>query len=214
MEEIMIRTLMLAATLAGSIAATATDALGQYRGGRGYGWGGNGGWSGYGRNWGYNGYTGGYTNGYYGSGYNYYHSPYYSNYSGSYYAPIVPQTYESPSYYYSVPSTSGTVAPAGYSTTDSASTLATINVLLPVADADVWLGSTQTTSRGTQRTFQSPPLQPGMDYSYTVKAHWVENGKPIDQAREVTVRAGQTSTVDFRTSSQAEQVPLPDRRNK
>ena len=75
------------------------------------------------------------------------------------------------------------------------------------------LGSSATTQQGIQRTYKSPPLEPGKEYTYTVKARWMMDGKPVEQTREVNVRAGHTSQVNFR-DHQAEPVPAPEKRNK
>ena len=45
--------------------------------------------------------------------------------------------------------------------------------------------------------FQSPPMEPGGDYRYVVTARWMENGKMVEQERDVPVKAGQEVTVDF-----------------
>jgi uncharacterized protein (TIGR03000 family) len=71
-------------------------------------------------------------------------------------------------------------------------------VLLPKADAEVVLGETTTVSRGTERLFESPPLEPGQSYHYTVKARWMEDGKMVEQKRDVPVRAGEIVKVDFK----------------
>ena len=45
----------------------------------------------------------------------------------------------------------------------------------------------------------SPPLDPDKTYTYSVQAKWMENGKPMDQTRTVTVTPNQTAMVDFGT---------------
>jgi uncharacterized protein (TIGR03000 family) len=63
--------------------------------------------------------------------------------------------------------------------------------------AQVWLGSTQSNQSGAVRSFVSPPLNPGSEYVYVVKASWVENGQPVTREKRVTVRAGEKITVDM-----------------
>jgi uncharacterized protein (TIGR03000 family) len=73
---------------------------------------------------------------------------------------------------------------------------ATIRVTVP-ASADVWFGLQKTAQTGTERTFQSPPVPPGRNFVYSVRAKWVEGGKEIEQFQAVTVRAGTVSDVRF-----------------
>jgi uncharacterized protein (TIGR03000 family) len=174
-------------------------------GGIGFGYGnyGPGGYGGYyGGNRGY--YPGGYG-GYYGNSYypntygwsggNYrYSSPY--NYSQPYYGTPY---YSSPNYYYQ----DSAVVPAESSRQSfyPEAKNANVTVIVPHADAEVWFNSQATTQRGTQRYFQTPPLEFG-NYTYTVRARWMDNGQPVEQQRQVQVQGGQDVTVDFRNSNQ------------
>jgi uncharacterized protein (TIGR03000 family) len=65
------------------------------------------------------------------------------------------------------------------------------------ANAQVWIEGQQTSQGGSLRRFVSPPLTTDKDYTYEVRAQWMENGRPVDQVREVTVHAGEQLTVDF-----------------
>ena len=47
------------------------------------------------------------------------------------------------------------------------------------------------------RTFVSPPLTPAVDYVYVIRGQWAENGKPVVREKKVTVRAGDSVTVDL-----------------
>jgi uncharacterized protein (TIGR03000 family) len=71
---------------------------------------------------------------------------------------------------------------------------ATIVVELP-PDAKLLIDNEATTSKGGSRLFQSPILNPGKEYQYTLKAEVVRDGKPIKAEQVVTVRAGQTTPV-------------------
>ena len=73
---------------------------------------------------------------------------------------------------------------------------ATIVVRLP-ADATLMIDGAPTSSTQGVRRFVSPPLQPGKDYQYTLKAEVTRDGKKVEKTREVTVRAGQPSEVTF-----------------
>jgi uncharacterized protein (TIGR03000 family) len=86
----------------------------------------------------------------------------------------------------------------------AAQQFARMTVLLPTADAQVWFDNTATSQTGMKRSFDSPPLEANHRYTYTVKARWLENGKVMDQERQVHVQMGQNVTVNFH-----EIVPLP-----
>lgn len=80
---------------------------------------------------------------------------------------------------------------------------ATLNVRLPVPTAVVWIEGVRTTQTGVTRTFYSPSLSPGSDYTYHVRARWVESGRTVEQERTAPVHAGQQSTLDFTTPAPA-----------
>ncbi len=83
-----------------------------------------------------------------------------------------------------------------------------VTVLVPAADAQVWFENKLTTQRGTERLYESPPLAPNHSHTYTIKARWMENGKAVNQERQVNVQAGQNITVNFRENAR-EDVPAP-----
>jgi uncharacterized protein (TIGR03000 family) len=72
----------------------------------------------------------------------------------------------------------------------------------------VWFQNQATTEQGMQRLFHSPALTPNQNFTYTIKARWMENGQAVNQERRVNVQAGQSITVSFRASTR-ENVPLP-----
>ena len=136
--------------------------------------------------------------GYGGYGYGGYPSYDYGSYD---YSPNV--IYTQP--YYSTPATSITVTP-GYDTSVSQAAYAEpaapdnrarVEVRVPDANAQVFFDGDKTQQTGTERDFVSPPLTPNKTYTYNVEAKWMENGKPMDQTRTVTVTPNQTATVDF-----------------
>jgi uncharacterized protein (TIGR03000 family) len=166
---------------------------GCYGGGGGYARCG-GGWSccGGGGCYGYGGYGYGspYASGYYSSyGYgmpSYYGSmtmPYNNNYGAAGYAYGVPGD----SRYYDNQNANARGLQQGEAP-------ATIVVRLP-ADASLTIEGSPTTSTTAVRTFISPPLQPGKEYQYTLRAEATRDGKKMQSKREVTVRAGQQSDV-------------------
>ncbi len=173
--------------------------------GRGYGGGGYGGGGYYGGGYGGGGYLGGgYLGGgllgglgYYGGGGYGYAPSYYDGTPGySYYsdpAPLLPATQVRQSYY--------PVAVQDF---------VNVTVLVPTADAQVWFENKVTTQQGMQRLFESPALTPNHSYTYTIKARWMETGKTVNEQRQVSVRAGQNVTVNFRANAHEDvAAPLP-----
>lgn len=144
----------------------------------------------HGYGWGpYVGFALGYALG--GSGYGwggYGYAPYYGYYSYPDYGYAVPS-------YYGV-ETSAYATPA-YTVPANTRQAVMMTVMVPKADAEVFINDTATTSTGTERQFESPALDPAQKYHYTIRAQWMENGKRVEQKREVPVTAGQSVTVDF-----------------
>lgn len=188
--------------------------------GRGYG----GGWGNYGRSYYGGGWGGGYGRGYYGGGLgypyygsgfgigigrgyygglgyggygSYYGSPYYGY--GSYSYPAY--NYSSPTYY-TAPSTVVVPSTTTYqslypATTAVAGNSASIDVRVP-PDARVWFDNQEMAQNvGAMRHFNSPPLEPGSDYQYTVRAQWMQNGQMVQNVKNVIIHAGDHVTVDF-----------------
>jgi len=156
-------------------------------------------------------YRGGYYRGYgYGSGY---YQPYLG--AGILGAAIIANSYyNSMPYYYGVnPGAYSYPAPVNarqsfYAGPANQQQPATMTVIVPTADAQVWFEDAPTNQRGTARTFASPPLEAGYNYTYTIKTHWVDNGQPIDRTREVNIQAGQAITVNMNAITK-ETLPVP-----
>jgi uncharacterized protein (TIGR03000 family) len=152
--------------------------------------------------------TGGYRGGYYGSqpyygSYSGYQPYYGSSYSSPYYGDYGQSTWSRPEYYatpsYSVPYDQGTPTySSGYTpqAAPAANTTAHVTVRAP-ADARVWIGGWETPNTGAVREFDSPPLTPGKQYTYEVKAQWQENGRMMNQTQQVDVSAGARSEAVF-----------------
>ena len=184
---------ILALTIA-TVVASAGDAFAQRRG------------RGYRNSWVYDGDGGGryYNGGYYGRGSGYYGAGYNS----------VPYTYE-PSYYETSPIVQGPATEVRQSfynepSASQSQRIATMVVLLPRADAKVWFDGSATSQQGMERSFYSPPLDPGSTYTYTIRARWMENGQPIERERRVNAQPGRSVTVSFRGDS-AENLQTPPR---
>jgi uncharacterized protein (TIGR03000 family) len=71
---------------------------------------------------------------------------------------------------------------------------ATIVVQLP-ADAKLRIDDEATTSIGSNRVFQTPNLNPGRAYHYTLKAEVVRDGKPVLLEKVINVTAGELTPV-------------------
>jgi len=148
--------------------------------------------------------------GYYGSYYPRYYYPgyssgYYPGYSSSYYS-----TYPSYSSYYN--SSPTYVAPAytppavttypsttEYSTSYAAvpADKARVQIFLPNASGEVWVEGQKMGGNGTTRTFDTPALEQGRNYSYQITAAWQQDGQLATRERRVSFAPGQTVVVDF-----------------
>jgi uncharacterized protein (TIGR03000 family) len=76
----------------------------------------------------------------------------------------------------------------------------TIRVAAPY-NAEVWLEKEKMAGTGLERVFVSPPVAPGKMHIYSLRATWIENGKPVEQVRVVGVKAGETARVNFVSAS-------------
>ena len=73
-----------------------------------------------------------------------------------------------------------------------------LRVLLPAADAQLTVEHQPTGQRGVSRIFQTPPLEPGKDYFYTLAARWEPNNyTTITRTRQIAVRVGPEIVADL-----------------
>jgi len=172
------------------------------RGGYGRGYGGYGGY--YGQGYGGYGYGDGYYGrpygwgGYYGSPNYSYGSPYYSG--GGYYS-------SGPGYV--VESQPGATQ-SFYAGPQPEPNRAHIRVIVPDAQAKVWFENRVTQQQGSDRLFESPQLDEGKEYTYTIRATWDQDGRDMTRERRVTVRAGETATVNFRAGDRDRDTAAED----
>jgi len=141
---------------------------------------------------GYYGYNRGWWPGYYSSYYWPSYSPYwYDNYTYAY--PSGSYTYSAPttSYYYAPPTPSQSYVGAA----PVAASAATIRVILPDPQAQVWFNDNATTQTGPSRLFNTPPLT--SSGTYAIRASWMQGGQEMAADRTVTVSPGQSLVVDF-----------------
>ena len=163
---------------------------GGHGGGGGFHGGGHGGFSRggfYGHSYGHYGYRyGGY--GYGGYGYGAYYPDYGGYNYGAYDSGLGGVTYDSG--YSGSYEDEMSYSLRGYqSVPPAADNSARVTVTLPPG-ARVSFGGKPTTSTGSVREYQSPPLTPGRQYTYEVQASWNENGKEVTQTQQVEVTAG------------------------
>ncbi len=93
-------------------------------------------------------------------------------------------------------------------TTASQAAPATITVTLP-GDAVLTVDNEPTAARGSQRVFETPVLEPGKEYSYTLRAEIVRGGPPVRVSKTIIFRAGAAVTVDLGPLFDRAQSPPP-----
>lgn len=89
---------------------------------------------------------------------------------------------------------------------------ATITVTLPV-DAVLTIDKVPTAERGPRRVFQTPTVESGTNYSYTLRAEIVRDGQLVRVSKTIFFRAGAAIHVDFGplldgTASLKQEVPI------
>jgi uncharacterized protein (TIGR03000 family) len=72
-----------------------------------------------------------------------------------------------------------------------------IRLSLPSADAQVWFENAATQQRGFNRVYISPPIETGKNYTYNIKATWMENGHEVTREKKLQVYANQTAMANF-----------------
>ncbi len=73
---------------------------------------------------------------------------------------------------------------------------ATVVVTLP-RDAKLMIDDYKTVSTGSSRTFETPPLETGKDYEYTLTAQVVRDGRAQTSTKTIKVRPGEELKVSF-----------------
>lgn len=94
----------------------------------------------------------------------------------------------------------------------------TVHMLLtvPHEDTELVVEGKAVPGKGTSRTFESPPLDAGITYRYTVSATWQPNNyTTITRSKIVSFRAGERVTVDLTIDDPNDRariryVPTPD----
>jgi uncharacterized protein (TIGR03000 family) len=83
---------------------------------------------------------------------------------------------------------------------------------LPDSNTEVWFENQKTQQKGIIRQYVSGSLDPSSSYTFHIRARWTDNGRPVEQTRNIDARAGQQLTVDF-TTPPAKRVPATSPRN-
>jgi uncharacterized protein (TIGR03000 family) len=84
---------------------------------------------------------------------------------------------------------------------------ATFTVQLP-RDARLYVEGVYCPLTSSKRTFRTPALEPGQEYTYTLRAEVVRAGKPVRKTKQVQFTAGQAVRVNF---SDLSMVSTPER---
>jgi uncharacterized protein (TIGR03000 family) len=74
--------------------------------------------------------------------------------------------------------------------------VAHITVKVPAA-AQLFVNDQPCPLTSDTRSFDTPRLEPGRDYAYTLRAELVRNGQKLSETRQVVFRAGRSVMVDF-----------------
>jgi len=91
----------------------------------------------------------------------------------------------------------GYAANGSYRALPAPSFQALVVVKVPDPDAEVWIQGQPMQVKGSERVFTSPILDPGLVYTYEIRARWRGTTQTTDQTRTVPIRAGQQVIVDF-----------------
>ena len=72
-----------------------------------------------------------------------------------------------------------------------------LSVRVPQPAAEVFVDGVKTTQTGTDRVFESPPLEAGKQFKYEITAKWIERGAPREVKKAVVGMPGEVVRVDF-----------------
>lgn len=64
-------------------------------------------------------------------------------------------------------------------------------------DANLFINDTPTNVQSTRRVFQTPPLEQGYRYTYTLRAEVVRDGQTVSQEQTVSFRPGEEARANF-----------------
>jgi uncharacterized protein (TIGR03000 family) len=84
--------------------------------------------------------------------------------------------------------------------TSADATTAHVTITLP-ADARLWVDQVECPLTSAVRSFNTPALQPGQTYFYTIRVQVERDGVPVTDSQRVLLSAGQEVTVNFSNMS-------------
>ncbi len=94
---------------------------------------------------------------------------------------------------WAIPSPADTASPAAA----GKGTSLIVSIRVPQPTAEVFVDGKQTMQTGIDRTFESPPLDAGKRYTYSITVRWVEGGKPIEVTKEAIGAPGEVVPLNF-----------------
>jgi uncharacterized protein (TIGR03000 family) len=95
----------------------------------------------------------------------------------------------------------------GDTTAKTNGSTASVELMVPTANAEVWFDGVKMPQTGTKRQFKTPDLTPGKFYTYEVRVRWSEGGEPIEQTRTVTVQSGRQAILAFFAEKAKQEEP-------
>jgi uncharacterized protein (TIGR03000 family) len=101
----------------------------------------------------------------------------------------------------SVPIAPNAVVAAPAAPDETAAGALILSVRVPQPAAEVFVDGVRTTQTGTDRVFESPPLEAGKQFKYEVTAKWVEGGAVREVKKAVVGKPGEVVRVDFTTGN-------------
>jgi uncharacterized protein (TIGR03000 family) len=72
-----------------------------------------------------------------------------------------------------------------------------LSVKLPQPAAEVFVEGVKTTQTGTDRTYESPPLEAGKEYAYQIVARWTEGGATVERKKTAFGKPGDVVRIDM-----------------
>jgi uncharacterized protein (TIGR03000 family) len=80
----------------------------------------------------------------------------------------------------------------------AAQAVSRITMFVPADRTEVMVDKTHAAGEGNTRVFETPPLEPGRTYTFTITAKWDPNGyTKLTRTRTVSLRAGENVTLDL-----------------
>jgi uncharacterized protein (TIGR03000 family) len=89
---------------------------------------------------------------------------------------------------------------------------ARLRIAIPSERADVWIEGEKSEQSKRVQEYVSPPLAPGKQYYYAVRARWTDPaGKQVERTKAFPIIPGQPVFLDFTrvTPTDKEQIPAP-----